>query len=303
MPVVSVTTTTQITLCAETRAEMEENMNKKIKVSSVLIKILIFTIVVVEIYPIFWMVTASFKQQSEWSTNPAYALNEGFYFQNYIDAWTRGHMSTFFKNSLINTLVSLVFIVVFSTTVGFAVTKMEWKNKKRVAKYFQLGIMVPVATALIPLFQIYNKMGLINTRLCLIISYIAFGLSLSIYLVTGYLRSLPGEIMEAAVIDGCGIYKLMWYVVVPLMKNAIVTVLVLQFFFKWNDLLFAMTFINDTGLKTVQTGLLYFQNEFGAKNWGAIFASVSMSVLPMLVLYTILNKTVIEGMTAGAVKG
>ena len=95
----------------------------------------------------------------------------------------------------------------------------------------------------------------------------------------------------------------MWTIVVPLMKNAIVTVLVLQFFFKWNDLLFSMTFINDTKLKTIQTGLLYFQDEFGAKNWGAIFASVSMSVMPMLVVYMILNKAVIEGMTAGAVKG
>ena len=146
-------------------------------------------------------------------------------------------------------------------------------------------------------------MGLINTRTSLILAYIAFGLSLSIYLITGFLRSLPDEILEAAVVDGCDIYKLMWKVVVPLMKNAIVTVLVLQFFFKWNDLLFSMTFINDTKLKTIQTGLLYFQDEFGSKNWGAIFASVSMSVLPMLFLYMLLNKAVIEGMTAGAVKG
>lgn len=284
-------------------AQTKITVKKKPTVKSVLIKIFIILLCCIEIYPIFWMVTASFKQQSEWAVNPAYALNEGFYFQNYIDAWTRGHMATFFKNSLINTLVSLVFIVIFATTVGFAVTKMEWKLRDKTARYFQLGIMVPIATALIPLFQIYNGMNLINTRTSLILSYIAFGLSLSIYLVTGYLRSLPDEIMEAAVIDGCGIYRLMWYVVVPLMKNAIVTVLVLQFFFKWNDLLFSMTFINDTALKTVQTGLLYFQNEFGAKNWGAIFASVSMSVLPMLALYMILNKKVIEGMTAGAVKG
>lgn len=284
-------------------AQTKVTVKKKATVKSVLIKIFIILLCCIEIYPIFWMVTASFKQQSEWAANPAYALNEGFYFQNYIDAWTRGHMATFFKNSLINTLVSLVFIVIFATTVGFAVTKMEWRLRDKAARYFQLGIMVPIATALIPLFQIYNGMNLINTRTSLILSYIAFGLSLSIYLVTGYLRSLPDEIMEAAVIDGCGIYRLMWYVVVPLMKNAIVTVLVLQFFFKWNDLLFSMTFINDTALKIVQTGLLYFQNEFGAKNWGAIFASVSMSVLPMLALYMILNKKVIEGMTAGAVKG
>lgn len=270
---------------------------------SVLIKIFIFILVIIEVYPIFWMLTAALKKPAEFVTKAAYALPDGLYFQNFIDAWTRGNMGLFFKNSLINTLVSLVFIVVFSMTIGFAVTKMEWKLSRFFEKFFLMGIMVPVATALIPLFQIYNKMGLVNTRLCLILTYIAFGLSLSVFLVTGYMKSLSNDIMEASVIDGCGIFSMMWHIVVPLMKNAAVTVLVLQFFYKWNDLIFSMTFISDTKLKTIQTGLLYFQNEFGAKNWGAIFASVSMSVLPMLILYMILNKTVIEGMTAGAVKG
>lgn len=273
------------------------------KVKACIRGIVILLICMIEIYPLFWMLTASLKQQSEWSEYPAYALNKGFHFQNYIDAWTRGNMATFFKNSLITTLVSLVFIVIFSTTVGFAVTKMQWKFRDAVAQYFTFGIMIPVAIALIPLFQIYSRAKLLNTHLCLIMTYIAFGLSLSIYLVKGYLRSFPDDIMEAAVIDGCGIYRLMWYVLMPLMKNSIVTVLVLQFFFKWNDLLFSMTFISDSKLKTVQTGLLYFSDEFGSKNWGAIFASVSMSVFPMLILYMILNKAVIEGMTAGAVKG
>lgn len=273
------------------------------KLGSSIKAIIIFLICVIEIYPLFWMFTASMKQQSEWTSKPAYALNDGFYVQNYVDAWTRGNMATFFKNSLICTLVSLVFIVIFSITVGFAVTKMQWKYRDAVAQYFKFGIMIPVAIALIPLFQIYSKMGILNTRACLIVTYIAFGLSLSVYLVQGYLRSFPDELLEAAVIDGCGIYRLMYYVVVPLMKNAIVTVLVLQFFFKWNDLLFSMTFISDSALKTVQTGLLYFSDEFGSKNWGAIFASVSMSVFPLLILYTMLNKRLMEGMTAGAVKG
>jgi raffinose/stachyose/melibiose transport system permease protein len=275
----------------------------KIKLKSIGISMFSLALVIVEIYPIFWMITASLKQPAEFVNKPAYALNDGFYIKNYIDAWTRGNMAVFFKNSLINTLVALVFIVIFAVTVGFAITKMDWKYKNQVAKYFGFGIMVPIATALIPLFQIYNKFDLIDKRSGLIIAYVAFGLSLSIYLITGFLRSIPDEILEAAVVDGCGIYKLMWNVVVPLLKNGIVTVLVLQFFFKWNDLLFSMTFINDTKLKTIQTGLLYFQDEFGSKNWGAIFASVSMSVLPMLVVYMILNKAVIEGMTAGAVKG
>lgn len=272
-------------------------------IKSVLIKLVILVICIIEIYPIFWLLTASFKQQYEWTTKAAYALNETFHWQNYVDAWTRGNMSVYFKNSIINTLVSLVFIVYFALTIGFALTKMQWKWRDKVASYFGLGIMVPVATALIPLFQIFSKTNLYNTRYALILVYIAFGLSLSIYLVAGYMKSLPDEIMEASVIDGCGIYKMLWHIVVPLMKNATITVLVLQFFFKWNDLLFSMTFISSSKLKTIQTGLLYFETEFGAKNWGAIFASVSMSVMPLLVIYLILNKKVIEGMTSGAVKG
>lgn len=281
---------------------MNEYKAKKIT-KSIFIKFFLLVVVLIETYPIFWMLTAALKKPAEFVTKPAFALPDGLYLQNFVDAWTRGNMGLFFKNSLINTLISLVFIVIFSMTIGFAVTKMEWKGRNFFAKFFLMGIMVPVATALIPLFQIYNKIGLIDTRISLILTYIAFGLSLSIFLVTGYMRSLSNEILEASVIDGCGIFSMMWYIVVPLMKNAAVTVLVLQFFYKWNDLIFSMTFISDTKLKTIQTGLLYFQNEFGAKNWGAIFASVSMSVLPMLIIYMILNKTVIEGMTAGAVKG
>jgi raffinose/stachyose/melibiose transport system permease protein len=273
------------------------------RAKTIIKSVLVIFLCIFQIYPIFWLLTASFKQQYEWTMNPAYAFNEGFYWKNYLDAWVRGNMSVYFKNSLINTLIALTFIVYFSVTAGFALTKMSWKWRDRINKFFGLGIMVPVSIALIPLFQIYNKVHILNTRTSLILVYIAFGLSLSFFLMNGYMRSLPNEIIEASVIDGCGIYKLMWHIVVPLMKNAIVTVLVLQFSFKWNDLLFSMTFISSTSLKTIQTGLLYFENEFGAKNWGAIFASISMSVLPLLILYVVLNKKVIEGMTSGAVKG
>jgi raffinose/stachyose/melibiose transport system permease protein len=272
-------------------------------IRKVLRDLVVLILCIIEVYPLFWMLTASFKTPAEWTAKPAYALNDGFYLKNYVDAWTRGKMNIFFMNSFVNTIISLVFIVILSTTISFAISKMEWKWKKWVDRYFDIGIMVPVSVALIPLFQIYRKLGLYNTRASLILAYIAFGLSLSIYLMKSFLRSLPNEVMEAAVIDGCDIYQLLWHIVVPMMKNAIVTVLVLQFFFKWNDLVFSMTFVSDTRLKTIQTGLLYFSDEFGSKNWGAIFASISLSVFPLLILYMFMNKMVIEGMAVGAVKG
>lgn len=273
------------------------------KIKQVLTSILIIAIVLIDIYPLFWMITASLKEPSEFVTKPAYALNSGFYIQNYIDAWTKGNMSLFFKNSLINTVISVFFITVISVTMSFALIKMKWKWKKAAAEFVAFGLMVPFTTAMMPLFQIFSKMHLINTRLCLILIYISTSISFSVFLISGYMRALSDDILEAAVIDGCGIHGLMFRIVIPLIKNAIITNVVIQFFFKWNDLLAAMTFVSSKDLKTVQTGLLYFTDEFGTKNWGAIFASVSICVIPMLIMYLFLNKRVIEGMTAGSTKG
>jgi raffinose/stachyose/melibiose transport system permease protein len=273
------------------------------KAFSVLFKVLVLSFLAVEVYPIVWMLLSSFKTMTEFSTRPSYALPEGFYWKNYVDAWTTGRMSIFFKNSIIATSVSLVGIVFFSSCVSFALTKMRWRLRKATTVLFMSGIMVPVTIVLLPLFMIYRQLGLLNTYWALIVTYTAFGLSLSTYLITGYLTYLPDELMEAAVIDGCSIYQVFARIVVPLAMNAIVTVLVIQFFFRWNDMIFSMTFISKTALKTIQTGLMYFSDEYGSRNWGAIFAAITIGVTPTLGLYAILNKLVIDGMTAGAVKG
>ncbi|MBR2996599.1 MAG: carbohydrate ABC transporter permease, partial [Lachnospiraceae bacterium] len=143
---------------------------KKITPKSIISKVVIALVLIIDVYPIFWLLTASVKRNSEWVDYPAYALPKGFYWQNYVEAWTRGHMATFFKNSLIDTLISLIFIVIFSTTVSFACVKMQWKLKKSVARYFQIGIMVPVATSLIPLYQMFVRTKLTNTYFSLIIT-------------------------------------------------------------------------------------------------------------------------------------
>lgn len=278
-------------------------MVRKKGIGSVIGKLCIALFVIIEVYPILWIFLSSMKSTEEFALSASYALPKGFHVQNYIDAWNRGRMNVYFKNSLIVTTVSLFFIVFFSTTASFALTKMRWKLRDKVMKIFLSGIMVPTAVVLIPLYSIYNAAGLINSYWSLILTYIAFGLSLSIFLLRSYLVALPDDMLEAAVIDGANIYQVFGRIMLPLMKTGIVTVLVIQFYFRWNDLMFSMTFISNSAMKTVQTGLLYFSDQYGNRNWGAIFACISISVLPTLVLYISLNKLVIEGMTAGAVKG
>ncbi len=123
------------------------------------------------------------------------------------------------------------------------------------------------------------------------------------FLFTGFLKPVPREVLESAIVDGASIYQAFFRVVLPMVKNAIVTVALTQFFFIWNDLILSLTFINDTELRTLQTGLLNFVGQFGQRQWGPTFAAIAMSVIPVLVLYVALNNLVIKGLTSGAVKG
>lgn len=151
--------------------------------------------------------------------------------------------------------------------------------------------------------MIYRNMHLLNSHLGLVLVYTVFGLPMTILMFTGFFESFPNEMLEAAVIDGCSIYSCLTKMVVPLMGNSIVTVLTLQFLNSWNDLLFSQTLISDTGKKTVQIGLMMFSGAHGQIDWGPMFASMAIGVLPTLGLYLFLSKFMIQGMTAGAIKG
>jgi len=278
-------------------------MNRKKNVLSIIGKLAIIVLLFIEIYPIIWLLLSSLKGPNEFATNSMLALPKGFYFKNYLDAWNIGKMNIFFKNSVISVFSALIVIICFSVPAAFAIEKMKWKLSKVALMLFLSGIMIPVQVVLIPLFLIYKQVGLLNSLWSLIITYSAFGLPLSIYLLTGYFKSIPNELMEAALIDGCSIYTMFYHIIVPLIKNALVIIITVEFLFNWNDLIFSMTFISNLKLKTVQTGLMYFTGEKGQKEWGPIFASTVIGMVPTLLLYFGLNKVIIKGMTAGSVKG
>lgn len=258
---------------------------------------------VVAVYPILWLLLSSFKTEGEIALTASYSLPQSFYLDNYLKAWEKGKMSIFLGNSIYTTVFSLLFIVILSAPAAFCLTKMKWKLSGTVATMFLLGIMIPVQVMLIPLFLMFKWTNTLNTLEGLIVAFTAFGLPMSIYLFSGYFKSIPNEMIEAAVIDGCSIYQVFVKIMLPLIKNAVVTILMISFMDVWNDLLFSMTFISSSELKTLQTGLIMFQGRFGAREWGPTYAAIAMGTLPTLVLYLFLNKVMIEGLTAGAVKG
>ena len=276
---------------------------KKHIVSRCISIILVVLLLVIAIYPVLWLILSSLKTQNELTLNSAFSLPGSLNFDNYVEAWTTGNMGSSFVNSVICTAGSMLLIVVIAVPFSFALVKMRWKLRKRINSYVLMGMMVPVQVALIPLFSMYNTMGFTNSRIGLILIYTAYSLPLSVTLLTGFFESVPNELIEAAVIDGCGIYQVLGKIVFPLMTNSIMTVLTLQFMSSWNDLIFSQTMISQPAKQTIQTALIMFNGSYGQVNWGPLFAAMAIAVIPTLVLYLFLSKFMIRGMTAGAVKG
>ncbi|WP_062201165.1 carbohydrate ABC transporter permease [Demequina salsinemoris] len=255
------------------------------------------------VYPMFWILMGSFKTQPEFLSEPFWALPQQWNLDNYISAFVDGGLGTYIKNSVIAVFPSLFLILLFGTAAAYALQILVWKGRGLVLVLFLAGIMIPTQMILLPLFTVYYKVGITSTIWPLIITYTAIGMPLTVFMIATFMRAIPAEVFEAATLDGASVYRIFWNITVPLVKNAVFTVALVQFFFLWNDLLIALTFVTKSDLRTIQVGLLNFTGEYGAVNYGPLFAGISVTVFGTLALYIFLNKKVMAGMTSGAVKG
>jgi raffinose/stachyose/melibiose transport system permease protein len=267
------------------------------------LRIGVLVLLIIEIYPLIWLILGSFKTQSEFLNEPFWALPASLNLDNYIEAFVNGGLGGYILNSVLAVFPALAIIILFGVAAGFALEVMIWKGRARVLLLFLAGIMIPAQMILLPLFTIYFRLHLTGTLLPLIITYVAIGLPLTVFMMATYFRSVPREVFEAATIDGAGIFRLFWSVGMPLVRNAIFTVGLVQFFFLWNDLLIALTFTNSASLRTIQVGLLNFTGQYGTVQYGPTFAGIAVNVVGTLVIYLFLNQRVMKGLTAGSVKG
>lgn len=267
------------------------------------IRIVIGILLVIEIYPMVWMLLGSFKTQNEFLNEPFWALPQSYSFDNYIEVFTEGEFGKYVLNSVIAVFPSLAVILVFGAAAGFALEVMVWKGRGTVLLLFLAGIMVPAQMILLPLFTIYFRTGLTGSLWPLILTYVAIGMPLTVFMMATFFRAVPREVFEAATIDGASIFRLFWSIGLPLVRNALFTVGLVQFFFLWNDLLIALTFTNSNDLRTIQVGLLNFTGQYGAVQYGPTFAAIAVNVVGTLLIYLFLNQQVMKGLTAGSVKG
>ncbi|MDT3442274.1 MULTISPECIES: carbohydrate ABC transporter permease [unclassified Pseudofrankia] len=267
------------------------------------VKVVIGLLLVVEVYPLLWMFLTSLKSNSDYLNKSTWSLPTSWEWGNYSEAWTTGHIGLYVRNSLLATAPALLLIIVLGTAAGFALQIMVWKGRGLMLIIFLAGIMVPSQMILLPLFTVYFRAGLSGTLWPLILTYTGTGLPLTVFMMATYYRAVPRELFEAATIDGAGILRSFWSISIPMVRNAILTVGLVQFFFIWNDLLIALTFTNNQDLRTIQVGLLNFTGDFGATQYGPLFAAICINVIGTLVIYLFLNQKVMKGLTGGAVKG
>ena len=253
------------------------------------------------LYPLVWLFLSSFKTNSELYSNP-WGLPESFSLANYVQAITEGHILQYFMNSVIIAVSAVAVSVLLGCMVSYAISRMEWKLSKITMSVFMLGMMIPVYAMVVPLFSMFNKMGLLNTHLAVIIPHIAISFPMTIFILTGFMGSIPKELEEAAVMDGCTIYQIFFKIIMPISKSSIVTVAVVTFINIWNDLLLPQIFLTDSTKMTLPVGLTEFQGQY-TTNYVVEIAAVILTIIPSILVYMGLHKYIMEGMVSGAVKG
>ena len=278
---------------------------KSNRVGSGIIKavIYLFLILVSIIYivPLVWVFMVSFKTNAEIFTSP-FALPESFYLDNFTFAWTAGKLGIATLNSFAVCAVTLIISMVIGSMAAFAIGRLRWKLAKPCMTYFLIGMMIPVHCVMIPLFTRFARMGLSNSLVGLMIPYITFSLPVTIFIMTGFFESIPNELIESACIDGASIYKTFFRIALPLSRTGLFVTGLMTFVANWNELLLAMVFISDDTRKTLPVSLSKFVGPYNT-NYSQMFAAIIIAIIPTVVVYCIFSNQIVDGLTAGAVKG
>lgn len=252
------------------------------------------------LYPLFVMVFSAFKTNAEIFSSP-FALPHSFSLTNLQKVWEQTNFIRYMLNSFGVTAASIVLILVFGTMAAYAIARYEFKLGGAVLMFFISGMTVPLKLAIIPLFIQLDALHLIDTYVGLVLVYVAMGLPSAVFILTGFLRTLPRELEESARIDGASELLIMLRIMLPLARPAMVIVAIQNAVPIWNDFFFPLILITSDDLKTLPQGLTVFIGEF-TTDWGVMFTGLTLAALPITLLYIILSKQFIAGITQGAVK-
>ncbi len=286
----------------EIKAGRAHTAGKQLTVRNVLIYIVLIIWTFVSLFPVYWMLTFSLKNNSEIFGANVVGLPNYWAWENYTRALNTGSMGRYFINSLVIAVVSILFTLIAAVMATYAMTRLVWKGRETMNKFFMLGLTIPIHAAIVPLYVVLSRVNLLNSYAALIIPYSAFSLAMAILICTGFMGDIPYDLDEAAFLDGCGVWGIFFRVIAPLMVPAVSTVGIYTFLQCWNELMFATIFNSKEALKTLPVGIQGLVGQYSTE-WGAIGASLSIATIPTLIVYVLLSKRIQDSFIAGAVKG
>ena len=253
------------------------------------------------IFPLWWAFASSLKTQ-ETVFNDLSLFPAKPHWENYFYAWTKADFSLYFLNSLFYTITVVVGVILIASMAAYAFSRLEFKGKNVLFLILISTMMIPIPGSFIALYVLLNKLHLVNTRLGYILPQINGGLALGIFLLKTFFDDLPKELEDSARIDGCGRFRVYWHIALPLARPAIAVLAIFNILAVWNEYLLAMLVLSGKELMPLQRGLMVFQGAH-ITQYPLLMAGIVITVLPVLVVYLSLQKHIIKGITAGAVKG
>lgn len=264
-------------------------------------QIFLISVAAVCIFPLLWMFGSSLKtQQTVFTDMRLFPLNPQW--NNFYLAWTEGGFGKYFFNSVFYTITVVFGILIISSLAAYAFARLKFPGKNILFFMFLATMMIPVPSAFIALYVLLNKLGLINTRLGYILPQINGGLALGIFLLKTFFEEMPKDLEDAAEIDGCSKLGIYWHIALPLAKPGIAVVSIFSALSVWNEYILAMLILHDKELMPLQRGLMVFQGTY-ITNYPLLMAGVTITVVPILIVYLIMQRHIISGITAGALKG
>lgn len=262
---------------------------------------ILISVAITCIFPLVWMFSSSLKTQDTiFSNMNIFVANPQWH--NYIEAWMKGNFGAYFFNSVLYTTSVVTGVVLFSSLAAFAFARLRFPGRNILFYMFLITMMIPIPGSFIALYVLLNKLNLINTRLGYILPQINAGLALAIYLLKTFFEELPKDLEDSAKIDGCGKFGVYWHIAMPLAKPAIAVIVVFNAMAVWNEYLLAMLMLSSKSLMPLQRGLMVFQGAHITK-YPLLMAGITITVIPIIAVYLIMQRHIITGITAGAVKG
>lgn len=270
--------------------------------TTAIVQIIMTVCAVIYLAPIVIILNYSFKTKKELYLGSPLALPKSLNLENYIRAFDKLNMKATFVNTFLYTAISVVILALLCGTTAWAIARCHRRFFKFAYIYFIIGILIPYQALFLPIYTIGYKMHLTNTRYGIILMYIATGISFGVFLMTSFMSTVPLELEESARIDGCSVFQTYFKIVLPLLKPAMATLIIMQAFQIWNDYLLASLYVSKKQLKTLTVAI---QSLFSAQSsdYTTAMAAIVISVLPIAILFLSLQKYFIKGMTVGAVKG